>query len=81
MVFKGTESHLEYELMQKIKRMGGHFNSYTSRELTTYYAKVFYRDVSEALEIFADILQNSTFDDCKWEWERDDIFREIQKVC
>ncbi|XP_078153139.1 putative mitochondrial-processing peptidase subunit beta, mitochondrial [Carex rostrata] len=80
MVFKGTESHLEYELMQKMKRMGGHFNAYTSREQTTYYAKVFYRNVSEALEIFADILQNSTFDDCKWEWERDDIFREIQKV-
>nr|CAD1837918.1 unnamed protein product [Ananas comosus var. bracteatus] len=43
--------------------MGGHLNAYTSREQTTYYAKVLDKDVPKALDILADILQNSSFDE------------------
>ncbi|PNX68573.1 putative mitochondrial-processing peptidase subunit beta-like protein, partial [Trifolium pratense] len=43
--------------------MSGHLNAYTSREQTTYYAKVSQNDVPDALDILADILQNSKFDE------------------
>ena len=41
--------------------MGRYLNAYTSREQTTYYAKVLKKDVPMALDILEDILQNSCF--------------------
>ncbi|PSS30503.1 Mitochondrial-processing peptidase subunit beta like [Actinidia chinensis var. chinensis] len=40
MIFKGTEKRTARELEEEIENMGGHLNAYTSREQTTYYAKV-----------------------------------------
>ncbi|KAK6129193.1 hypothetical protein DH2020_037072 [Rehmannia glutinosa] len=60
--------------------MGGHLNAYTSREQTTYYAKVMDKDVPQALDILSDILQNSTFDEQRIIRERDVILREMEEV-
>ncbi|KAL0424372.1 UNVERIFIED_CONTAM: putative mitochondrial-processing peptidase subunit beta, mitochondrial [Sesamum radiatum] len=58
MIFKGTERRNARELEEEIENMGGHLNAYTSREQTTYYAKVMDKDVPRALDILSDILQN-----------------------
>ncbi|KAI7999168.1 hypothetical protein LOK49_LG10G00007 [Camellia lanceoleosa] len=60
---KGTEKRIARELDEEIENLGGHLNAYTSREHTTYYAKVMDNDVPKALDILADILQNSKFDE------------------
>lgn len=39
--------------------MGAHLNAYTSREQTVYYAKCLSEDVPKAVDILADIIQNS----------------------
>ena len=62
MAFKGTKTRTTAGLEEEIENMGGHLNAYTSREQTTYYAKVFKADVPKAVEILSDILQNSTMD-------------------
>lgn len=80
MIFKGTESRTVRQLEEEIENMGGHLNAYTSREQTTYYAKVLDKDVPKALEILADILQNSSFDEKRIERERDVILREMEEV-
>ncbi|RWW67878.1 hypothetical protein BHE74_00024644 [Ensete ventricosum] len=80
MIFKGTESRTVRQLEEEIENMGGHLNAYTSREQTTYYAKVLDKDVPKALEILADILQNSCFDEKRIERERDVILREMEEV-
>ncbi|XP_074560941.1 putative mitochondrial-processing peptidase subunit beta, mitochondrial [Curcuma longa] len=80
MIFKGTESRTARQLEEEIENMGGHLNAYTSREQTTYYAKVLDKDVPKALEILADILQNSSFDEKRIERERDVILREMEEV-
>ncbi|KAG6492721.1 probable mitochondrial-processing peptidase subunit beta, mitochondrial [Zingiber officinale] len=80
MIFKGTESRTVRQLEEEIENMGGHLNAYTSREQTTYYAKVLDKDVPKALEILADILQNSSFDGKRIERERDVILREMEEV-
>ncbi|URE18796.1 mitochondrial-processing peptidase [Musa troglodytarum] len=80
MIFKGTESRTVRRLEEEIENMGGHLNAYTSREQTTYYAKVLDKDVPKALEILADILQNSCFDEKRIERERDVILREMEEV-
>ncbi|KAF8407219.1 hypothetical protein HHK36_006346 [Tetracentron sinense] len=58
MIFKGTEKRPVRVLEEEIENMGGHLNTYTSREQITYYAKVMDKNVLKALEILADILQN-----------------------
>lgn len=80
MIFKGTEKRSARELEEEIENMGGHLNAYTSREQTTYYAKVMEKDVNGALDILADILQNSTFEEKRMNRERDVILREMEEV-
>ncbi|KAL4428026.1 hypothetical protein ABPG75_002115 [Micractinium tetrahymenae] len=80
MAFKGTTSRTVRDLEVEIENMGGHLNAYTSREQTCYYAKVFEKDVPKALEILADILQNSNLEERAIERERDVILREMQEV-
>lgn len=80
MIFKGTGRRTARELEEEIENMGGHLNAYTSREQTTYYAKVLDKDVNQALDILSDILQNSTFDEAKITRERDVILREMEEV-
>eukprot|EP00252_Welwitschia_mirabilis_P012098 TRINITY_DN2691_c0_g1_i1.p1 TRINITY_DN2691_c0_g1~~TRINITY_DN2691_c0_g1_i1.p1 ORF type:complete len:537 (-),score=59.13 TRINITY_DN2691_c0_g1_i1:319-1929(-) len=80
MIFKGTAKRSVRALEESIENIGGHLNAYTSREQTTYYAKVLKRDVPEALDILADILQNSTFQEDRIRREREVILREMQEV-
>jgi len=81
MLFKGTGKRSAAQLEQEIEDMGGHLNAYTSREQTTYYAKVLDKDVPRAMEVLADILQNSNLDQKRIESEREVILREMQEVC
>ncbi|PIN02419.1 Mitochondrial processing peptidase, beta subunit, and related enzymes (insulinase superfamily) [Handroanthus impetiginosus] len=80
MIFKGTQRRNARELEEEIENMGGHLNAYTSREQTTYYAKVLDKDVPRALDILSDILQNSKFDERRIIRERDVILREMEEV-
>lgn len=80
MIFKGTERRSVRVLEQEIENMGGHLNAYTSREQTTYYAKVMDKDAPKALDILADILQNSCFRENHIDRERGVILREMEEV-
>jgi mitochondrial-processing peptidase subunit beta len=80
LIFKGTQKRTQQQLEVEIENMGGHLNAYTSREQTVYYAKVFKGDVPKAVEILADILQNSKLDTAAIERERPVILREMQEV-
>ena len=55
-------------------------NAYTSREQTVYFAKVFKKDVGQAVEILSDILLNSKLEEAAIERERDVILREMAEV-
>merc|ERR1711998_818516 len=80
MAFKGTTKRTQEQLEKEIENLGGHLNAYTSREQTVYYAKVFKDDVPQAIDILADILQNSKLDAAAIERERGVIMREMQEV-
>ena len=80
MIFKGTERRSARQLEEEIENMGGHLNAYTSREQTTYFAKVMDSHVNKALDILSDILQNSTFEESRINRERDVILREMEEV-
>ena len=80
MIFKGTKRRTRRQLEEEVENMGGHLNAYTSREQTTYYAKVLKKNVPAAVDILADILQNSSFQPPKIERERYTILREMEEV-
>ncbi|CAE5965816.1 unnamed protein product [Arabidopsis arenosa] len=80
MIFKGTDKRTVRALEEEIEDIGGHLNAYTSREQTTYYAKVLDSNVNQALDVLADILQNSKFEEQRINRERDVILREMQEV-
>ncbi|XP_051140850.1 probable mitochondrial-processing peptidase subunit beta, mitochondrial [Andrographis paniculata] len=80
MIFKGTGRRNASGLEEEIENIGGHLNAYTSREQTTFYAKVMDKDVPHALDVLADILQNSKFEESRIIREREVILREMEEV-
>ncbi|KAJ5581737.1 hypothetical protein N7535_000357 [Penicillium sp. DV-2018c] len=80
LAFKGTNKRSQHQLELEIENMGAHLNAYTSRENTVYYAKAFNNDVPKAVDILADILQNSKLEASAIERERDVILREQEEV-
>uniref|UniRef100_A0A224Z4I9 Mitochondrial-processing peptidase subunit beta n=1 Tax=Rhipicephalus zambeziensis TaxID=60191 RepID=A0A224Z4I9_9ACAR len=80
MAFKGTSKRSQVDLELEVENMGAHLNAYTSREQTVYYAKCLSKDLPKAVEILADILQNSKFGEAEIERERGVILREMQEV-
>ncbi|XP_013772662.1 mitochondrial-processing peptidase subunit beta-like [Limulus polyphemus] len=80
MSFKGTSKRSQTDLELEIENMGAHLNAYTSREQTVYYAKSLSKDLPRAVEILADIIQNSKFGEQEIERERGVILREMQEV-
>merc|ERR1711937_361075 len=80
MAFKGTAKRTARSLEQEIENMGGHLNAYTSREQTTYWARVMKQDTGKALDVIADILQNPKLDVGAIEREKSVILREMEEV-
>lgn len=77
MAFKGTKRRNALQISEEIEAVGGHLNAYTSREVTAYHATVLKEDVTLAVDVLADILQNSTFDQEELERERAVVLQEI----
>jgi predicted Zn-dependent peptidase len=77
MAFKGTKRRSARGIAEEIEAVGGSLNAYTSRENTAYFARVLKADVPLAIDILADILQNSTFDSEELSRERAVVIQEI----
>ena len=77
---QGTEKRTKEQLELEVENMGAHLNAYTSREQTVYYAKVFQKDVAQAVDILSDILLNSKLSPDAIERERAVILREEEEV-
>lgn len=77
MAFKGTERRSAQKIAEEIEAVGGYLNAHTAREHTAYYAKVLKEDVGLAVDILADILQNSVLTDAEVARERAVVIQEI----
>ncbi|MGQ0443827.1 MAG: M16 family metallopeptidase [Beijerinckiaceae bacterium] len=80
MAFKGTRRRSARAIAEEIESVGGDLNAATSTEHTAYYAHVLAEDVPLALDILADILTESTFDNVELEREKGVILQEISAV-
>ncbi len=77
MAFKGTLTRNAREIAEQIEAVGGELNASTSIEHTNYYARILAEDLPLAVDLLADILQNSTFDKDELVREQHVILQEI----
>lgn len=80
MAFKGTKTRTAKDIVEEIENVGGITNAYTSHEVTSFYAKVLKDNAPLAVDIIADILQNSIFDAEELRKEKSVICQEISKT-
>lgn len=77
MAFKGTERRTARQIVEEIESVGGDLNAATSLETTAYYARVLKADVALGIDLLADILLNSKFDENELAREKNVILQEI----
>ena len=77
MAFKGTARRTARQIAEEIENVGGEVNAATSTETTSYYARVLKDHVPLAVDILADILTESLFDEDELEREKNVILQEI----
>ncbi|MCB1783546.1 MAG: insulinase family protein [Alphaproteobacteria bacterium] len=77
MLFKGTKTRDALQISEEVENVGGYMNAYTSRELTSYNVHLLKDDLPLAMDVLADILQNSVMPDDEIDRERGVILQEI----
>lgn len=77
MAFKGTARRTNRELAREMDAMGGHFNAYTARDCTCYYARVIDEDLEKAMDVLSDISIRAAMDPEEMEKERGVVLEEI----
>ncbi|MBW3096922.1 M16 family metallopeptidase [Pseudohoeflea coraliihabitans] len=77
MAFKGTKRRTARQIAEEIENVGGDLNAATSAETTSFYARVLKDDVALGIDILADILTHSVFDEAELEREKHVILQEI----
>ena len=77
MAFKGTRRRSARGIAEEVERVGGFINAYTGREQTAYYIRMLKDDVPLGVDILADILQDSVFDDEELAREKGVVIQEI----
>jgi len=78
--FKGTPTRGARQIALEIDSLGGSLNAFTSKEYTSFYAKVLGNSLHDALDILGDITLNPLFQENDLEKERDVIIQEISMV-
>lgn len=77
MLFKGTKSRSAKELADIMTDLGGNMNAFTAKECTSFYAKVLDIHITQMIEIVADMVCNSVFDEKDIKKEKGVILEEI----
>src|SRR5438874_9528249 len=62
-VFKGTRRRTTFDIAVESDRLGGHFDAYTSHELTGFTLKVVDTSVAQAFDLLADMLLSPRLDE------------------
>jgi predicted Zn-dependent peptidase len=76
-IFKGTQKRKAYHVISRLEDVGGEIDAYTTKEETAIYASFLKEYYSRSIELFADILFNSTFPEKELVKEKEVILDEI----
>lgn len=79
-LFKGTKKRKTFHILNRLERVGGDLNAYTTKEETWISASFLERDLDRAIELVSDISFNSTFPEKEIAKEQEVILDEIASV-
>lgn len=77
MAFKGTEKRRSFHILNRLERVGGELNAYTTKEKVTFYASFLDIHYRMAAELLTDITFHSVFPEKEIEKERSVILEEM----
>ena len=61
MLFKGTDTMTSKDIIRGIEGVGGIFNAFTSRHLTSFYINIISKYFSRAVDTLENVILNSAF--------------------
>lgn len=76
-IFKGTLRRQSWHIINRMERIGGELNAYTTKEETVVYTAAPTGNMHRALELIADLIVNSRFPEPELDKERDVVLDEI----
>jgi len=79
-VFKGTRRRTALDIAVESDRLGGHFDAYTTHEMTGFALKVVDTALATAFDLLADMLADPRFDQEELEREQRVIIEEMKMV-
>lgn len=77
LVFKGTKRRKAYHILSCLENVGGELNAFTTKEETCIHASFLKDHIDKAMDLFADVIFNSTFPENEVEKEKEVILDEI----
>ena len=77
MLFKGTNHRDAKQIADEMAKIGGNVNAFTGKECTCYYATILSEHLPIAIDIIADMLNNSLFEEKELKKEKRVILEEI----
>lgn len=77
MLFKGTEKRSASEISNRLERLGGELNAYTTKDETVLYSTVLKEDVVKAVDLLFEMAFTSRFEQKELEKERSVVIDEI----
>jgi predicted Zn-dependent peptidase len=80
MVFKGTARRSAREIAHVLERLGGSLDAYTTREHTSYQARVLDEHLDIALDVVADLVQRPLLRPADLDLEREVVLEELATV-
>jgi predicted Zn-dependent peptidase len=80
MVFKGTQRRTAAEIAVALEGLGGSLDAYTSREHTSYQARVLDEHLPDALDVLSDLVLAPRLEGSDLELEREVVLEEIAQV-
>lgn len=76
-IFKGTKHRKAFHVLSRLDSVGGELNAYTSKEEMVLYASFTSNHLTRAVDLLADITQNSSFPEKEIEKEKEIVLDEI----
>lgn len=76
-IFKGTTHRRSWHILNRMERVGGELNAYTTKEGTAVYSIFPCEHFARAIELISDLVANSTFPESELEKEREVVMEEI----
>ncbi|MCL1895556.1 MAG: insulinase family protein [Clostridiales bacterium] len=80
MMFKGTKNRTYRQISEDLEKLGTSVNAFTTKEATCFYVKSLTSNLVKSVEVIADMVTGSVFDEAELEKEKNVIYEEMKMI-